>query len=132
MRELRHSVTFLDKIFIFILGCLAVLIPVYFIVNKTFSDDIGNLWVTTPTEEFVYPMDKPINIKVKGYVGITQIEIKNKEFRFINSECPNKQCVNSGWVSFPMMPVVCLPNGVSAVIKKDKSKKSIEIDGVAM
>lgn len=131
MRELQCSITLLDKIFIFIIGCFIIFIPVYFIINKSYSNS-EFLWITTPNEEFVYSMDKPQNIEVKGHIGTTQIEIKDKKFRFINSECPNKQCIKSGWISFPMIPVVCLPNGVSAVIKKNKTKKSLEIDGVAM
>lgn len=124
------SVTFLDKVFIVVLGGLAVSLPLFFIINKT-VDDTCVLWITAPNEELVYPMDKPQNIKVKGRIGITEIEIRDGKFTFVSSECPNKQCLHSGWISFPMMPIVCLPNGVSAVIKKVKSE-DIEIDGVAM
>lgn len=131
MRKLHCSVTFLDKVFIVVFGGLAVFLPIFFMINKTFYDDKCVLWITAPNEELVYPMDKSQNIKVKGRIGITEIEIKDGKFKFINSECPNKQCLNSGWISFPMMPVVCLPNGVSAVIKRVKSE-TIEIDGVAM
>lgn len=131
MKELQCSVTFLDKVFVVIFGVLAVFLPVFFIINKTFNDDKCVLWITSPNEESVYPMDKHQIIKVTGRISLVEIEIDDSKFRFINSQCPNKQCLNSGWVSFPMMPVVCLPNGVSAVIKKSNNE-SIEIDGVAM
>lgn len=131
MRTLQTSITLIDKIFIFILGCFSLLIPAAFIINKTFSEDVGILLITTPTQELVYSMDKAQIIKIKGRVGITEIEIKNNKFRFLNSECPTKQCLKSGWFSLPMIPQVCLPNGISAVIKK-KSSKTVEVDGVAM
>lgn len=131
MKDLQSSITLFDKIFIFVLGCFSFLIPAFFIINKTFSDNAGILLITTPTQELVYSMDKSQIIKVNGRVGITEIEIKNNKFRFVNSECPTKQCIKSGWFSLPMIPQVCLPNGISAVIQK-KSSKSIEVDGVAM
>ncbi len=131
MRKLQCSATLLDKVFVVIFGGLAVFIPIFFIINKTFYNDKCILWITSPNEELAYPMDKSQIIKVKGRIGITEIEIKNGKFKFISSECPNKQCLNGGWISYPMMPIVCLPNGVSAVIKKNGSE-SIEIDGVAM
>lgn len=130
MRALQASITFIDKILILLLGFVAVFIPAFFIINRVLFDDVGMLWISTPTQEFVYPMDKEQSIKVQGRIGSIEIEVKNRKFRFVYSECSSGQCVKSGWVSFPMMPIVCLPNGVVAVIKKSKS--DIQIDGVAM
>lgn len=131
MRDLQSSATFLDKVFVAIFGGLAVFIPAFFIINKTFTEDKRVLWITAPNEELVYPMDKNQIVKVTGRISIVEIEIRDGKFKFIDSQCPNKQCLNGGWISLPMMPVVCLPNGVSAVIK-NLSNESIEIDGVAM
>ena len=130
MRALQASITFIDKILILLLGFVAVFIPAFFIINRVLFDDVGMLWISTPTQEFVYPMDKEQSIKVQGRIGSTEIEIKNGKFRFVYSECFGGQCMKSGWISLPMMPIVCLPNGVVAVIKKNKS--DVQIDGVAM
>ncbi len=130
MRALQASITFIDKILILLLGFVAVFIPAFFIINRVLFDDVGMLWISTPTQEFVYPMDKEQSIKVQGRIGSTEIEIKNGKFRFVYSECSGGQCMKSGWISLPMMPIVCLPNGVSVVIKKNKS--DVQIDGVAM
>lgn len=131
MRKLQCSATVLDKIFVAVFGGLAIFFSIFFMIDKTFYSDKCVLWITAPNEELIYPMDKPQNIKVKGRIGITEIEIKDGKFTFIDSECPNKQCLNSGWISFPMMPIICLPNGVSAVIKEIK-RENTEVDGVAM
>jgi hypothetical protein len=130
LRALQASITFIDKILILLLGFVAVFIPAFFIINRVLFDDVGMLWISTPTQEFVYPMDKEQSIKVQGRIGSIEIEVKNRKFRFVYSECSGGQCIKSGWVSFPMMPIVCLPNGVVAVIKKSKS--DMQIDGVAM
>lgn len=38
------------------------------------------------------------------------IEIKNGKIRVLEAECPDKTCVNMGWLSSASMPIVCLPN----------------------
>ena len=61
MRALQASITFIDKILILLLGFVAVFIPAFFIINRVLFDDVGMLWISTPTQEFVYPIDTNIN-----------------------------------------------------------------------
>lgn len=37
-------------------------------------------------------------------------EIKNREIRFKSSDCPDKICVNTGFISKPGQAAACLPN----------------------
>lgn len=38
------------------------------------------------------------------------VEIKDGKIRVKEAECPDKTCVNTGWLSSASMPIVCLPN----------------------
>ena len=38
------------------------------------------------------------------------VEIKDGKIRVSDAGCPDKTCVNTGWLSSASMPIVCLPN----------------------
>ena len=38
------------------------------------------------------------------------IEIKDGRIRVKEAQCPDKTCVNMGWLRSSAMPIVCLPN----------------------
>ncbi|NLX64175.1 MAG: NusG domain II-containing protein [Clostridiaceae bacterium] len=40
------------------------------------------------------------------------IEVNNGKIRFLSAECPDKVCVNTGWIDKPGQMAVCLPAGV--------------------
>lgn len=50
------------------------------------------------------------------------IEIKDKKVHFKHSDCPDKICVNTGWLSKTGQTAVCLPNKLSVVVKTDEKK----------
>lgn len=52
------------------------------------------------------------NISVEGALGTTTIQIKNKKIRVTHSACPEKICVNTGWISKVGQIIVCVPNKV--------------------
>ncbi|MCK9479851.1 MAG: NusG domain II-containing protein [Firmicutes bacterium] len=39
-------------------------------------------------------------------------EISGGGIRFIQSDCPDKICIKSGWLSKPGQSAACLPNGI--------------------
>lgn len=49
------------------------------------------------------------------------IEIKNNKIHIKESDCPDKICVNTGWLSAPGQTAVCLPNKMSVVVKGKSS-----------
>ena len=51
--------------------------------------------------------DQIIEVEYDGRVNI--IEIKNQQIHMLEAECPDKTCVNMGWLD-SAAPVVCLPN----------------------
>jgi hypothetical protein len=56
-------------------------------------------------------------IAIEGYRGESYIEISEGRVRMVDSDCPDKLCVRTGWISRPGESIVCLPNKVVIEIK---------------
>lgn len=41
---------------------------------------------------------------------VNTVEIKDHAIRVVSADCPDKTCVNMGWLSSSAMPIVCLPH----------------------
>ncbi len=48
--------------------------------------------------------------EVKTDSGSNTVEIKDGKIRVRDADCPDKTCVNMGWLRSAAMPVVCLPH----------------------
>ena len=59
------------------------------------------------------PLGKGIHktISVNG-IYQNKIEIDNDRVRFLSSDCPNRFCEHTGWISKAYQSAVCLPNHV--------------------
>lgn len=56
-----------------------------------------------------------IIIDINGKEGPLKIEISGRKVRVLDSSCPNKICVKSGWINKSGESIICLPN--RAIIK---------------
>lgn len=54
---------------------------------------------------------------IQGYQGESHVEISGGRVRMVDSACPDKLCVRTGWISRPGSSVVCLPNRVVIEIR---------------
>lgn len=63
----------------------------------------------------------------------TQIvfEAENGRIRFIESSCPDKTCVHTGWISSVGDTAACLPNKVLIKIIGDEIKDKNDVDIIA-
>lgn len=52
-------------------------------------------------------------LHVPGPLGDSHIQVHDGQARFVDSPCPNKLCVHTGWLSQGGEVAVCLPNRVS-------------------
>lgn len=64
-----------------------------------------------------YPLDEDRTIEIARDGKRNVVEIRNGEVLFAEASCRNKSCVRAGPVSEAGQQIVCLPNGVSAVIR---------------
>ena len=69
-------------------------------------------------KEWIYHIEKDVELEIEGAIGITKIRIKNAQVSVLSSACPHKTCVASP----PLKKVgdwnACLPNQVFLYIKK--------------
>lgn len=68
----------------------------------------------------VYPFDD---------YGVT-VEVRSGKVRISESDCHDKICEKTGFISSPMQTIVCLPNRISVRLIGDKSNTDSNIDVV--
>ena len=68
-------------------------------------------------DSFTLPLDQNKRLEVTGVIGSSMIEIHDRQVRFVESPCQNKQCVHTGWLGSDGEMAACLPNGVSVQVK---------------
>lgn len=56
------------------------------------------------------------DLEAPGPLGHSHIQVRNGRVRFVDSPCPNKLCVHTGWLSEGGETAICLPNRVSVKI----------------
>jgi hypothetical protein len=74
------------------------------------------------------PLNNDTAIVVKGIIGDTIVEIKNRKVRIKESPCPNKICVHQGWIDSGA--IICLPNRVMVFIEGSEGKENKTIDAI--
>ena len=57
------------------------------------------------------------------------ILVENGKIKIADASCPDKLCVNMGYISEPLMPITCLPNHLVIRIVND-GEESPSLDGV--
>ena len=72
---------------------------------------------------YVLPLDKDRIVSVEGPGGKTFIEIKDQKVRITGSPCPNKLCIEQGWIKNGGL--VCLPNKVVITIGDHEGKNTV-------
>ncbi len=124
-----------DIILIAIIIIAAVLL--FFIKNGRFgslsilgnglSSDLSIVVTVDDKEVYRERADRvqlPAQIDIDGYSGGCNVFIINKndagniEISCVEADCPDKICVETGKVSTPDQPIVCLPHRVTARIVK--------------
>lgn len=74
---------------------------------------------------------EPYILPVTGENGTNTISLENGRIRVSEADCPDQVCVNQGWQSSGITPIVCLPNKL--VIELERYKSDINdagLDGV--
>ncbi|MBQ9538012.1 MAG: NusG domain II-containing protein [Treponema sp.] len=105
---------------------IAILTASILMLRKGGADE-SQLIVRTPEGEFVYPLSKDAVYDIEGAVGTSKIEVLGGKARFLDSPCPGKTCVLSGYLSEPGAWAACLPNEVFIRIEGKKQ----ELDAIA-
>lgn len=81
-------------------------------------------------EEHVLPLyqsGRNQQIVVTGPIGTTTVLLVEDRVRVIDSDCPDKICINRGWINRPTAPIACLPNRVIVSVVGDVDDGDIDL-----
>lgn len=104
----KPDISLVFSVLAFIVGC-------YFLFDL--SRDVEKFVVIEIDGRNEKKIDLPENsiFDVYGKEGSIKVEISGRKVRILDSSCPNKICVNSGWINKNGESIICLPN--RAIIK---------------
>ncbi|MCD8237908.1 MAG: NusG domain II-containing protein [Clostridiales bacterium] len=66
----------------------------------------GELIKTVSLED----VSEAYEFEIRGGDSFNLIRVEEGRIRVVSASCPDKVCVNSGYISDGVMPIVCLPN----------------------
>lgn len=117
----RNFITKKDLIIIFAVVVFSVLLFLFFSLSTKGQSEYVQIIYEGDVIDTL-PLDAD-----REYSPVTNenivIEIKDNKARFKTSDCPDKVCVNTGWLSSPGQTAVCLPNKISIVIQTSAPDK---------
>ena len=127
---MKNRFSFKPADFFLILTSLAA-IAFSFIMIRHGKTEKKNIVVDTPDGKYIYPISKNDVYILKGKIGESKIKVKDGKVKFLDSPCPNKTCVGSGWKSANGDWAACLPNGVFVKIQgtENNERKLDSISG---
>ena len=65
---------------------------------------------------------------IETKVGYNLLIIKNNKVRILDADCPNKICVDKGYISKNGESIICIPHHVVVTVESDEEKT---VDAVA-
>ena len=72
---------------------------------------------------------EPIEFTVEGDNGERNtVRAERGRIRITEASCPDKICVNQGWIENAVVPIVCLPNKVTIELRGGTDN---DVDGIA-
>lgn len=72
------------------------------------------------------PLAEDRQLDIHGALGVSRIEIKQAQVRFVSSPCSNKVCIHGGWLQHAGETLACLPNQVSVrILGRDRRYDAI-------
>ena len=62
-------------------------------------------------------VDQPYTLTFEDESGSNTISVEKGRIRVSAADCPDRVCVNQGWISDGTVPIVCLPHRLMIEIK---------------
>ncbi|MCR5318432.1 MAG: NusG domain II-containing protein [Treponema sp.] len=113
--------------FVFAAAVAGVIVFLFLRLGRNLDDSKKRLLVQSSAGgEYVFPLDRDGLYNVPGLHGDSVIEVLDGKARFKDSPCPNKTCVQQGFVSLPGEWAACLPNDVFIMIQGAAKKGSVD------
>jgi hypothetical protein len=102
-----------DIFIILAVVALCVFLIIHGVTGAGASTDLTVRVTANGKEVMSLPLQDGIEeLTFEGYQGDSLLEISEGKVHMIDSACPDKLCVRTGWISRPGESIVCLPNKV--------------------
>ncbi len=126
------SMNMLKKGDIILLGIISAAIVISFAAVSTYKrsgNDTDKVAVIKMKDEIIKSIDLstvkgPQKIEVSGK-HIQVVLVERGRIRFLEADCPDKICVNTGWLSEKGDMAVCIPN--STMIKIEGQSDKVDV-----
>jgi len=129
LREIIRIMTLWDKVLLISLSGLTIF---SFYLIKAFLHRGVEVAIESEGKRLgPYPLTEDRILKIRGPLGLTEIEIRDGRVRVKASPCRNKICMRQGWISHSGEALICLPNRVIVYVygesrPSDKSEQSYD------
>ena len=97
----------------------------------TRRDGTPLLILTSPTKEYIYPLDTDTTVQIPGLEGVSTIQIQQGQAQYLDSPCANKTCVAASPIHRNGEWSACLPNGIFMRVENTSSNSATDIDIMA-
>ena len=106
--------------------CLVSVFAIMLIGISLFSRKGETVVISVDGQEVAsFPLSEDTVYNIGGYHGGENLlEIKDGKARLTNASCPDKLCVNMGYISKNGQSIICLPNKVVIEIKGNTDKNT--------
>lgn len=121
------KITILDIVIVSLSVALLLTLLAYSFISRR---EGGRLIIKSGDHEYYYSLNRENVVPIEGRLGVTTVEINEGRFRFSDSPCKNRTCINHGWIKSGGFPLICLPNGVTAYIEASDEAET-GYDGVS-
>lgn len=61
-------------------------------------------------------------VYVRGFIGVSEIELSDGRARFVGAPCQNRVCIAAGWLRAGGDFAACAPNGVSVLLRANEER----------
>ncbi|MBQ3706435.1 MAG: NusG domain II-containing protein [Clostridia bacterium] len=74
---------------------------------------------------------EPYEFTITDAAGENTVRVEPGRIRITAADCPDKICVNTGWISDSAAPIVCLPHRLVIRLEEGPADGVKPLDGVA-
>ena len=116
----RTRFSFADVLVMLSVLLIAALLFLCFLHGAASDPSENLLVIRTPTETLTYPLSADRTVTVSsGNITLT-VEIRDGRARVSDSDCPDKICQRTGWISRKGETVICAPAAVRLTVTDPK------------
>lgn len=80
--------------------------------QQTGAAEYADIFVDTSHQHQLHLTADQVS-SIQGVLGVSKLEIKQGQIRFIDSPCKGKVCIKQGWIKSNGELAACLPNKVA-------------------